>query len=236
MAILHQNKITLEDLSSDQRDKMLLQLLAEKADLSSNTVPSPVSVAGKAILQHVTEGLLIDFDDGRIDEAIWQMTHATDAGFEEILWNVVADHSFEFSEDIEVEFTRDILGGLAAIVSELEVAAGNEVEAQLLEDVSLTLCSYKDKAAFTEMVANIGFILPELIEHAISFQINTNEMRNVVTKLIHDFLMGGVIPDVARTICDTEVCQEPFPASALDMDAADGALSGFDQTGGADHG
>ena len=228
--------LNLETLSSDQRDQMLLQLLAEKADLSSNTSPTPVSDAGKAILQRVTEQLLSDVGDGRIDEAISQTTHSIDAVFEEVLWNLLAEKFFELGDYVEKEFTLGIVDSLAETVLELEEGAEGDTEAELLGDVTLTLCSYKENAAFIEMVANIRCMLPQLLENSVSFKIDTNEMRDVVKMLIHDFVMGQVIPDVARNICDTEVCLEPTPTSVLGIDADEATLDGLDEEGGCDHG
>ena len=112
MANLSTGREQLESLTHEQRDHLLLQLLAEKTDKLNDTSSSPstpLSEAGKALMNHVEHTLLNDVENGCIQAALQQSTHALKSYFGSMISNEVDDASLTIYDDVERKLLHEVV-------------------------------------------------------------------------------------------------------------------------------
>ena len=203
------NYLEIKDLNSDQRDHLLSQLLAEKADRLNGTLPTPASDAGKEILNTARGLLLDDVNDGRIDDAICEATLALETNFDDLLWDHVLEASYLHNADIESAVFLEVIGSLDLFGHDLQDQTDHKHGGELLSQVGDSVSTSYETEAFAELRAKITELLPALIQESVSWTINTVDIRDMLSAHIHSFMTESVLPNVARTICDAEVCMEP---------------------------
>jgi len=228
----------ISNLSSDQRDQLLLQLLTEKAEPSENTIAQPASIAGKAMLHAVTEELDFEVNDGNIHEALSQAIETVEFELEETIWSSSDYAAYELSGQIESALTVAILGGLENAIPERPEMACDACETEMRDEIATALLSYDENPEFIKFLGDFRAALPELVEESVSWVIDTSALHIGVADLVRRFMTSQVVPNISRSICDTE----DFLISDADVDgySTEGLPSAVndevEQFGGADHG
>ncbi|WP_039018121.1 hypothetical protein [Halocynthiibacter namhaensis] len=208
MANLSMGRKQLESLTHEQRDHLLLQLLAEKTDKLNDTSSSsstPLSEASKTLMKHVGHALLNDVENGRIQAALQRSTQVLKSYFGAMISDEVDDVSPAIYEDVERRLMLEIVQVLDCDHGHFRGQTFDHNVHDLLDEGVTWIGIDEENENILELMAQIKAILPKLVRNSISWEIDTIRINDGLSTIISDFVSDRILPVMADKTSRAEV-------------------------------
>ncbi len=217
-----QNVKLPNDLTNEERDAMLLQLLSQKS--GKTYLLKPPTEAGMTISKKFGEMLHNDVADGRIGKAISDTTEIVEIGMEDALSSGSWAACRKVSKEIEHALSYKILTTFEAAHQELIFKLQNVTDFEPISDADTWIGDSRNNGAFSNLMAEIKNSLPEIVSASASWVIDGNVIDDRLSSIIDSFIdehVVKIVEDGFSSIRSIQLKPEP-----CDIEKSGGTFNG----------
>jgi hypothetical protein len=182
------------DLTSEERDAALLQLLSRER--GTTYFLNPPTEMGATIAKNFGAMLHSDVAKGRIQKAISDATDVAECSIGNALNLSSSAAHHKVSNEIEHALSYKVLTVFEAAHQELALKMQGESDFQPLSDADSWIGNPANNSAFADLMSEIKGELPKLVRASVSWVFDDHVIDDWLSNIIDDFIDDHVVPIV----------------------------------------
>ncbi|MEP3784145.1 hypothetical protein [Ascidiaceihabitans sp.] len=189
-----QNLELPHDLTNEERDAALLQLLSKER--GTTYFLKPPTEMGATIAKNFGEMLHSDVATGRIQKAISDATDVAECSIGNALNLLSSAAHHKVSNEIEHALSYKVLTVFEAAHQELALKMHGESDFQPLSDADSWIGNPANSSAFADLMSEIEDSLPKLVHASVSWVFDGHVIDEGLSNIVDSFIDDHVVPIV----------------------------------------